>query len=321
MKKQLIADQTALTRLFGPRFKRKKALEQEFGVRLLIRGHAVILNSPSAARLTRAEKMLTGLLAALESPGEACAADEWAASLENGTAVPHEAGRRVTTGRRSNVYLKTRGQERFFDAVRECDLVFAIGPAGTGKTFLAVAMAIEALRTRQVERLVLVRPAVEAGESLGFLPGNLKEKIDPYLAPLYDALYTILTPEAVSSYFESRVIEVSPLAYMRGRTLNNAFIILDEAQNASPAQMKMFLTRLGPGSKAVVAGDVTQIDLPMEKISGLIEAEELLCKTEGIRFIHFSELDVVRHPLVQDVIRAYNHLDRRKRRDGGRTET
>ena len=197
-------------------------------------------------------------------------------------------------------------------------MVFGIGPAGTGKTYLAMAMAISALLEKKVSRISLARPAVEAGEKLGFLPGDLSEKVNPYLRPLYDALFDMIDFDRASALINKGVIEVAPLAFMRGRTLNDSFVILDEAQNTTSEQMKMFLTRLGYGSKAVITGDVTQIDLPIDKISGLVEAEELLSKTEGIRFIHFSELDVVRHPLVQDIIRAYNHLDHRKRRNGGR---
>ncbi len=213
---------------------------------------------------------------------------------------------------------KSIAQKLYIDAIRNSDMVFGIGPAGTGKTYLAMAMAISALLEKKVSRISLARPAVEAGEKLGFLPGDLSEKVNPYLRPLYDALFDMIDFDRASALMNKGVIEVAPLAFMRGRTLNDSFVILDEAQNTTSEQMKMFLTRLGYGSKAVITGDVTQIDLPIDKISGLVEAEELLSKTEGIRFIHFSELDVVRHPLVQDIIRAYNHLDHRKRRDGSR---
>jgi phosphate starvation-inducible PhoH-like protein len=209
---------------------------------------------------------------------------------------------------------KSIAQKLYIDAIRNSDMVFGIGPAGTGKTYLAMAMAVSALLEKKVNRISLARPAVEAGEKLGFLPGDLSEKVNPYLRPLYDALYDMIDFDRASALINKGVIEVAPLAFMRGRTLNDSFVILDEAQNTTSEQMKMFLTRLGYGSKTVITGDVTQIDLPMDKISGLVEAEELLCRTDGIRFIHFSELDVVRHPLVQDVIRAYNHLERRKRR-------
>jgi phosphate starvation-inducible protein PhoH and related proteins len=218
---------------------------------------------------------------------------------------------------------KSIAQKLYIDAIRNTDMVFGIGPAGTGKTYLAMAMAIAALMEKKVNRISLARPAVEAGEKLGFLPGDLAEKVNPYLRPLYDALFDMLDFDRASALIRKGVIEVAPLAFMRGRTLNDSFVILDEAQNTTSEQMKMFLTRLGYGSKAVITGDVTQIDLPMDKISGLVEAEKLLCKTEGIRFVHFSELDVVRHPLVQEVIRAYSHLDHRKKRmtDGLKGET
>lgn len=203
-------------------------------------------------------------------------------------------------------------QKQYIDLIRNYDIVFAIGPAGTGKTYLAMAMAVSFLVDKKVNRIVLARPAVEAGEKLGFLPGDLAEKVNPYLRPLYDALFDMIDFDRASSLIQKGIIEVAPLAFMRGRTLNDSFVILDEAQNTTSEQMKMFLTRLGFGSKAVITGDVTQIDLPSDKISGLVEAERILRHIEGIKFIHFSEIDVVRHPLVQDVIRAYNHLNRRK---------
>lgn len=204
---------------------------------------------------------------------------------------------------------KSIAQKQYIDAIRTHDMVFGIGPAGTGKTYLAMAMAVACLLEKKVSRIALARPAVEAGEKLGFLPGDLSEKVNPYLRPLYDALYDMMDFEKGSALIHKGVIEVAPLAFMRGRTLNDSFVILDEAQNTTSEQMKMFLTRLGFGSKAVITGDITQIDLPSERISGLVEAERILKKTEGIRFVHFSEVDVVRHPLVQNVIRAYNHLD------------
>lgn len=203
-------------------------------------------------------------------------------------------------------------QKLYIDLIRKYDIVFAIGPAGTGKTYLAMAMAVSALLEKKVNRIVLARPAVEAGEKLGFLPGDLAEKVNPYLRPLYDALFDMIDFDKASALIHKGIIEVAPLAFMRGRTLNDSFVILDEAQNTTSEQMKMFLTRLGFGSKAVITGDITQIDLPHDKISGLIEAETILKKTEGIKFVHFSDIDVVRHPLVQNVIRAYNHLDRAK---------
>ena len=206
---------------------------------------------------------------------------------------------------KKQVAPKSATQRKYIQAIQEKDVVFGIGVAGTGKTYLAVAMAVQALIQKQVNRIVLARPAVEAGEKLGFLPGDLQDKVDPYLRPLYDALFDLIDYERVTRLLEKRVIEVAPLAFMRGRTLADAFIILDEAQNTTSEQMKMFLTRIGFGSKAVITGDVTQVDLPTGKRSGLIEAERILSGLEGIEFIYFTEKDVVRHKLVQMIIKAY----------------
>lgn len=206
---------------------------------------------------------------------------------------------------KKQVAPKSANQRKYLQAIQERDVVFGIGVAGTGKTYLAVAMAVQALMQKQVNRIVLARPAVEAGEKLGFLPGDLQDKVDPYLRPLYDALFDLIDYERVTRLLEKRVIEVAPLAFMRGRTLADAFIILDEAQNTTSEQMKMFLTRIGFGSKAVITGDVTQVDLPTGKRSGLIEAERVLSNLEGIEFVYFTDKDVVRHKLVQMIIRAY----------------
>ena len=206
---------------------------------------------------------------------------------------------------KKQVAPKSANQRKYIQAIQEKDVVFGIGVAGTGKTYLAVAMAVQALMQKQVNRIVLARPAVEAGEKLGFLPGDLQDKVDPYLRPLYDALFDLIDYERVTRLLEKRVIEVAPLAFMRGRTLSDAFIILDEAQNTTSEQMKMFLTRIGFGSKAVITGDVTQVDLPTGKRSGLIEAERILSQLEGIEFVYFTDKDVVRHKLVQMIIRAY----------------
>jgi phosphate starvation-inducible protein PhoH and related proteins len=219
------------------------------------------------------------------------------------------------SAKKRSITPKSIAQKIYIDLIRGYDIVFAIGPAGTGKTYLAMAMAVSALLDKKVNRIVLARPAVEAGERLGFLPGDLAEKVNPYLRPLYDALFDMIDFDKASALIHKGVIEVAPLAFMRGRTLNDSFVILDEAQNTTSEQMKMFLTRLGFGSKAVITGDITQIDLPHDKISGLVEAEMILTKVRDIKFVHFSEIDVVRHPLVQDVIRAYNHLDRGKRKN------
>jgi phosphate starvation-inducible PhoH-like protein len=221
-----------------------------------------------------------------------------------------EAGRQRSLGRRT-VQPKSVNQRRYLEAIEKHDMVFGIGPAGTGKTYLAVAMAISALLSKRVNRIILARPAVEAGERLGFLPGTLQDKIDPYLRPLYDALYDMLEPEKVDRYLEKNVIEIAPIAFMRGRTLNDSFVILDEAQNTTSEQMKMFVTRLGFNSKAVITGDVTQIDLPNARRSGLLEAADVLKHVEGLTFVYFDEGDVVRHHLVQRIIRAYDEFKTR----------
>jgi len=212
---------------------------------------------------------------------------------------------RFSPAGKKQVAPKSAMQRRYIETIQQKDIVFGIGPAGTGKTYLGVAMAVQSLMQKQVNRIVLARPAVEAGEKLGFLPGDLQEKVDPYLRPLYDALFDLVDYERVTRLLEKRVIEIAPLAFMRGRTLSDAFVILDEAQNTTSEQMKMFLTRIGFGSKAVITGDVTQIDLPTGKRSGLVEAERVLAGIDGIEFIYFSEKDVVRHKLVQMIIKAY----------------
>ena len=211
------------------------------------------------------------------------------------------------------VRARTGGQVKYFEAVKESDIVFAIGPAGTGKTYQAVAMAVSVLKSKAVDRIIITRPAVEAGERLGFLPGDLKEKVDPYLTPLYDALNDMIPRDKLKIYLDQRTIEIAPLAYMRGRTLHNSFIILDEAQNATPMQMKMFLTRLGVTSKAIITGDITQVDLPANEKSGLIDAANILKKVDGISFVHFDETDVVRHKLVKNIIKAYAKNDTKKK--------
>jgi phosphate starvation-inducible PhoH-like protein len=216
-----------------------------------------------------------------------------------------DSGKQRSAGAKRTVQPRSINQRKYVEAIEQNDMVFGVGPAGTGKTYLAVAMAVSAINAKKVSRIVLVRPAVEAGERLGFLPGSLQEKVDPYLRPLYDALYDLLEPERVDKMLERNVIEIAPLAFMRGRTLNDAFIIMDEAQNTTPEQMKMFLTRLGNNSKAVITGDITQIDLPNPRKSGLLEAINILDGVEGIQFCHFEDSDVVRHALVQRIVRAY----------------
>ncbi|MBW1695822.1 MAG: PhoH family protein [Deltaproteobacteria bacterium] len=216
------------------------------------------------------------------------------------------------TSKKHAITPKSKTQKEYIDAIRKYDIVFGIGPAGTGKTYLAMAMAVAALSNKEVSRIILTRPAVEAGEALGFLPGDLAEKVDPYLRPLYDALHDMMRFEKVSNLLQQGIIEVAPLAFMRGRTLNDSFVILDEAQNTTSEQMKMFLTRIGFNSKAVITGDITQIDLPAERTSGLVEAKDILKDIKGIKIIFFSNRDVVRHKLVQDIIKAYEQLEKTK---------
>lgn len=224
------------------------------------------------------------------------------------------------TSKKTTISPKSPAQKEYIDAMRKYDIVFGIGPAGTGKTYLAMAMAVSALTKGNVDRIILTRPAVEAGEELGFLPGDLAEKVDPYLRPLYDALHDMIRFEKVANLMQKGAIEVAPIAFMRGRTLNDSFIILDEAQNTTPEQMKMFLTRIGFNSKAVITGDITQIDLPAERTSGLIQAKNILQGIEGLKFVFFSKLDVVRHRLVQDIIDAYEQLDAAKENNKINTE-
>lgn len=232
--------------------------------------------------------------------------------MQKGESPKHQdivSGPILTTARGKVIRTKTIGQKQYVQSMLGNDIVFGIGPAGTGKTYLAVVMAVRALRNKEVGRIVLVRPAVEAGEKLGFLPGDFVEKINPYLRPLYDGLFDILGVEVTQRYLEKNIIEIAPLAYMRGRTLNDAFIILDEAQNTTPQQMKMFLTRLGFGSKAVITGDITQVDLPKENYSGLVEIQKILKGVDGIGFQYLTKEDVVRHPLVQRIIDAYEKFE------------
>jgi len=237
--------------------------------------------------------------------------------LKKGDKIKHQdivSGTIINTVRGKSVKARTIGQKKYIEAIIRDDVVFGIGPAGTGKTYLAVVMAVRSLKNREVERIILVRPAVEAGEKLGFLPGDFIEKVNPYLRPLYDSLFDILGVEITQRYLEKNIIEVAPLAYMRGRTLNDAFIILDEAQNTTPQQMKMFLTRLGFGSKAVVTGDITQVDLPKEEYSGLIEIQKILGQVRGVSFEYLTKEDVVRHPLVQKIIDAYESFESRTKK-------
>ena len=277
------------------------------GVRAALRGDVLTVSGP-AEQVERAGAVVQGLVD-LVRMGEEVAPDMLVRMVQDGAlpadlAAPGE-GRILLPGVRRAILPKTQGQRDYLEAIAEDDVVVGFGPAGTGKPFLAVAKAVEALARKRVRRIILARPAVEAGESLGFLPGDLQAKVDPYLRPLYDALEDMMPHDRVQKAIESRTIEIAPLAYMRGRTLADAFIILDEAQNATGAQMKMFLTRLGVNSKVVVTGDKTQVDLPKREDSGLIQIERILLGIDGLAFCYLTEADVVRHRLVREIIRAY----------------
>jgi phosphate starvation-inducible PhoH-like protein len=282
------------------------ALERALGVRISLRGDAISLGG-SFEQVERATGVIQAMLD-LTRMGEAVTTDDVARLIAHGPvaepAANHEQ-RIILPGLRRVIAPKTQGQRDYLQAIATHDIVVSIGPAGTGKTYLAVAKAVEALARKRVRRIVLARPAVEAGESLGFLPGDMQAKVDPYLRPLYDALEDMMPHDRVQKALETRTIEIAPLAYMRGRTLADAFIILDEAQNATIAQMKMFLTRLGVNSKVVVTGDKTQIDLPKREDSGLIQIERVLPGIDGIAFCYLDESDVMRHRLVREIIRAY----------------
>jgi phosphate starvation-inducible PhoH-like protein len=297
-----------------------RSAEEAFGVRFTQRDDWFRVEGKDAAAVGRAAAFLRELEAA-RAKGVAIRAFEFNYALEAfraaGAAPPGldlgalSTARIEVSPRRPPVGARSHGQRRFVEALRKHDMVFCIGPAGTGKTFLATAMAVSALREGRVERIILTRPAVEAGEALGFLPGDLKEKLLPYLRPLYDALGAMMEPEELQRHTEKGTVEIAPLAYMRGRTLDHAFILLDEGQNTTGDQMFMFLTRLGRESRCVVTGDVTQVDLPSSKRSGLVEAERILGGVEGLAFCHLDETDVVRHPLVQKILRAYaKHRER-----------
>jgi len=300
----------AVTRLWGPQDAHRRLLERRLEVRLTVRGTDVVVHG-DPARIARAERVLRQLLRVAAGGAALFLQDiEQAVGVleTDGTVDLGDLQRAsvLTTHEHRTVTPKTTHQREYLTAIGRSDLVFGVGPAGTGKTYLAMAAAVAALQRREVKRIILARPAVEAGEKLGFLPGNLAEKVNPYLRPLYDALYDMMEMERAGRLVESGVIEVAPLAFMRGRTLNHAFVILDEAQNATRDQMKMFLTRLGFSSKAVVTGDLTQTDLPPNKESGLEHAVNLLGALEGIAVVRFTDVDVVRHPLVQRIVRAYD---------------
>ena len=312
--------------LFGAHNENLKRIAKTVGVKINAKGNALTLQGEETdIQLSR--RVLNDLYHLLQKgyplyPTDIGYAlriisDDWSANLEE---IFLDAV--YISSKRKMITPKSLAQKRYIDAIRKYDLVIGIGPAGTGKTYLAMAMAVAFLMKQEVERIVLTRPAVEAGEKLGFLPGDISEKVNPYLRPLYDALHDMMDFDRASKLVEKGVIEVAPLAFMRGRTLNDSFIILDEAQNTGPEQMKMFLTRLGFSSKAVITGDITQVDLPENKTSGLIEVQGILKGIDGIEFVYFSDKDVVRHPLVQDIIKAYDTYERgEERRQRQRQQT
>ncbi|MBN2026260.1 MAG: PhoH family protein [Actinobacteria bacterium] len=305
--------------LLGDRDELLKVVEKAFKSSFLVRGNEITIHG-DAEELQIIGKLFEELLELIDS-GMALTPESVERAIEmlmeEGELNPTEVFTDIIISRRGKVIRpKTPNQKRYVEAIRANTIVFSIGPAGTGKTYLAMALAVKALLAKEVGRIILTRPAVEAGEKLGFLPGDLYQKVDPYLRPLYDCLYEMLEVEKFQRYMEQGIIEVAPLAFMRGRTLNDSFIVLDEAQNTSPEQMKMFLTRLGFGSKAVVTGDITQIDLPGGQRSGMNVVREILAGIVGIDFVYLDERDVVRHKIVQEIVRAYSRYDEA----GGRKE-
>ena len=295
-----------------------KIIQKNVDAQIVVRGSTIHLDGKKNEILL-IESVVNEMMLSINNKGyiEPSEIQYYFSAVSNGEAIPlFENGEKtiVLYTHKGAVQARTTGQKDYLNAVKEKDIVFAIGPAGTGKTYQAVAMGVSALKSRSVDRIIITRPAVEAGERLGFLPGDLKEKVDPYLTPLYDALNDMIPKDKLKVYLDQKTIEIAPLAYMRGRTLHNSFIILDEAQNATPMQMKMFLTRLGVTSKAIITGDITQIDLPTNDKSGLIDAANVLTKIDGIAFVYFNETDVVRHRLVKNIIRAYAKKENHKKK-------
>jgi phosphate starvation-inducible protein PhoH and related proteins len=315
-RRQLTLDNTVAAELAGSEDSVLRELEGRLGCDLFLRGNVLTLDGDDAD-ISRAATMVDELVGLIERGHELAPAtiDTVTGAIEASEKPAEILEDLVWRHRNIKVAPKTVNQKRYVDSIRRHTVTFGIGPAGTGKTFLAVAMAVAALDAREISRIILTRPAVEAGERLGFLPGDIQAKVDPYLRPLFDALYDMLDPERVLTYFDRGIIEVAPLAFMRGRTLNDSFVILDEAQNTSPEQMKMFLTRLGFGSRMVVTGDVTQIDLPRDQRSGLVVVGEILSAVKDIAFVRFGGEDVVRHQLVQRIVEAYGAYSERA---GGR---
>jgi len=305
--RRISVPEEGIATLFGSLDENLKHLESLFHVRIRTQGHELIIDGddPAAAKVDRVVGQLSSLIkdGYKLSTADVKTASEIVARDEDIDLREHFL--KGTMAGKKRVAPKSVNQRRYLDAIEQHDIVFGIGPAGTGKTYLAMAQAVAFLVAKKVSRIILARPAVEAGEKLGFLPGDLQEKVNPYLRPLYDALYEMLDVERVERYIERGTIEIAPIAFMRGRTLNDAFVILDEAQNTTTEQMKMFLTRIGFGTKAVITGDVTQIDLPSGRTSGLVEAMKVVGSIDGISFVHFDDRDVVRHKLVQQIVKAY----------------
>ncbi len=308
IEKNLKLENVDLISLLGYRDSNLKPIEERFSSNIIVRGDNVIIQGVEE-EVGAIEKVFKEMIFVLNTTGKLQASDVETIidlTLQGKEIISEkEYDNIVLYSKKDIIKAKTPNQIQYVKSARENDICFAIGPAGTGKTYLAVALAIAALKKGEVKKIILARPAVEAGESLGFLPGDFKEKIDPYLRPLYDALEDMLPYEQLKNYIEKGIIEIVPLAYMRGRTLNNAYVILDEAQNATGMQMKMFLTRLGPNSKAIITGDITQIDLPSYSQSGLVQVKEILKNVDGVSFVYFDKSDVVRHKLVKDIIDAY----------------
>ena len=309
----IIPNEETIPALYGELDRNLRLMEELHGVSLSARGSKVQIEGDEKA-VARVERLLVQLSDML-SQGVITHKEDVSSAIRAFSSDPSSSLKDIfqetipVSNRKRQVAAKNETQRRYIDAVKKHDIVFGIGPAGTGKTYLAMAMAVSALLRREVSRIILVRPAVEAGEKLGFLPGDLMEKVNPYLRPLYDALYDMIETEKANKLVERGDIEIAPLAFMRGRTLNDSFIILDEAQNTTSEQMKMFLTRLGFNSKTVITGDITQIDLPGGRGSGLIEVQKILEGIEGIRFVYFTNKDVVRHKLVQQIIKAYERYE------------
>ena len=315
IEKKIVIENVNMLDLLGFNDSNLKMIEDRFNTSITVRGDNVILKGVME-EVEVIEKIFNEMAYVLNTSGKLNPNDVATIldlTLDGKEIVDeNELDTIILYTKKDVIKARTQGQINYINLARKNDICFSIGPAGTGKTYLAVAIAVSALKRGIVKKLVLARPAVEAGESLGFLPGDFREKIDPYLRPLYDALDDMIPSEKLKNYIEKRIIEIVPLAYMRGRTLNNAFVILDEAQNATTMQMKMFLTRLGGNSKSIITGDITQIDLPPKQMSGLIQAKEILSKVEGVGFIYLDKSDVVRHKLVKDIIDAYEKYGNNK---------